>query len=379
MLSDYPEQKGPEIPRDQLELVEFMQNLAKLEGMTHPGTLAQQAKEDYADLYESEYLTEMDDDKFDLFYGTASILRDQILEKVSDPNPHQWPISYYEDTMALIRMSDVLDYGAEGDYLADCVLTIAKNIIKYFELNPAPKVNADLMILEGTARLVDAFYEKRVDSTEAIDCVAMLDLLTAVKKQGVGFAMEPIQEVDEVLAARFEVQGLYEGALEDAESARDYRIDTMTRKDLELGGVELLHGVWMKIASNYAGWLYRVDLKEGAQELAERILKIDATSPVALDVKVNCMLDLDKDSTEEDYRLAEMELNDLLEMLPKQLEYLYTIGRIKVRVGDFEGLGEVIQRLQVADPKDNMRYVKKLIDELESGHYSAFPLKPAVH
>lgn len=382
MLSDNPKFKNIDTlsaPKTPEEMINFIDQLVRYEKAVSLSDIKESQKKEYSALYESEFLTELNDEKFELIYGTASILRDRILEQISDPNPHNWPMGYYRDAMSLIRLSDILDYGTEGDYLAECVLTIARNVIKYFESNPNPKINSDLMILESVSGLVNAFYEERVDSAEAIDCIAILDLLTAVKKQAIGFAMEPIQETDEVMETRSEVQSLYEGALEDAEAAKEYRIQNMGPEDLVLGGVELLHGTWMKVASNYANWLYRVDLKKGAQELAERILAIDATSPVAINVNINCMLDLNENFSEKELRLAETELNGLLEMLPKFLDSLYTIGRIKVQEGDFKGLGGIIQRLQIADPKNKLEYVQKLLEELGRGQYSELTSTPALH
>jgi len=379
MLPEHLLHKSPETPKDPQELVSFLTQLVKLEDMQSLSSADKLSKEEHQKMYEEEYLTEVDDEKFQLIYGAASILKDSILNDISDPNPHNWPMGYYASARALIRLSDIIDYGAEGDFLAESVLAIARAVIKYYESNPKPKVNQDLVILESTSGLINEFYEERKDSAEAIDCVAMIDMLTAVKKQAIQFALEPIQGEDEIAKARQEIQDLYEDAMEDAEAAREFRLDNMSPDDISLGGIELLQGTWLKISSNYANWLYRVGLKHEALELTERILSVQVDSPVALDIQVNCMLDLEEDYTEAGLQLAEKQLEGLLIQQPRELKYLYTIGRLKIKSGDYAESAQVIQRLQIADPEDSKGYIAELLKELERGSEEEADSTPALH
>lgn len=377
MLSDLPKFRSPSIPRNPEELIQFLDILLLHENAVSQTSQQERLTKEFQKMYEQEFLTELDEDKFQLIYGAASILRDRILEWTNDPNPYNWPIGYHRHAQMLIRLSDVIDYGAEGDYMAESILTIAKAVIKYFEQNPKPRVNRDLVILESTVQLVEDFYQERKDSAEAIDCVAMLDLLTAVKKNARNSALKEKGALEDVEAAREEVRDLFEGALEDAEAAKEFRINTISPEALVIGGVELLHGTLVKVESNYAKWLYNIGEKDYAFEKAERVLEIDELSPIALDIKINCLLD--QVCSEEDLALAAMQVEGLLVMYPKEIEYLYTLGRIRVNEGDFVAIGSVINRLQIADPQDTRGFVKKLLDELDSGKFSVDNTTPVVH
>jgi hypothetical protein len=78
MLSNSPKLRQPIAPENPEELIKFLDTLLWHENASSKTTQQEELTKEFQSMYEQEFLTEMDEDKFQLIYGTASILRDQL-------------------------------------------------------------------------------------------------------------------------------------------------------------------------------------------------------------------------------------------------------------------------------------------------------------